>query len=211
MTELPMDPEPELTAAPPPQRQPRRGPRSQATREPMRDPSRDGVWYGRNGEILSRQEVGISDPFDVPMECRESGWEYQWNAVTVNGSPDVVFNQNSLMYQNGWRPVPADRPGFAGRYAPHGATGAIIYQGLRLDERPKAMCDEARADDYRRATGQMRDRDEALMGHKANLRGAVESTGVPLSPGHKKRGARHAVSMSIDPALDAPVPQYEYE
>ena len=73
-------------------------------------------------------------------------------------------------------------------------------------ERPKQMCDDARDEDERNARQQMRDRDQALMGGKANLRGAAGAAGVPTT-GY--RGAGADVRMTIDPALDVPSPSYQ--
>lgn len=214
MTELPIDPAPdippapELQPGPAPQRGTRRGPRSASTREPAREASRDGVFYGRDGEILTRKRTSAGDIFAIPQELMDPDWEYQWNAVTVNGNAEVLLDQNLMMAENGWRPVPADRPGFAGRFTPVGAKGSIIRGGQRLEERPKAMCDAARREEYQKAAGQMRDQNEALTGHKANLRSAIKDG---LSMDRKYRGAGGDVRISIDRAADVPRPQYQYD
>lgn len=207
MSDFEADIAPDLEAGPTPQRSPRRGPRSHVTREPLRDAPRDGVFRGRDGEILTRKRTTTGDIFKLPPEMEnDPEWEYQWNAVTVHGNNEILLDQNLMMSENGWRPVPADRPGIAGRFAPVGAKGSIIRGGQRLDERPRAMCDAARADDYRRATGQMRDRDEALMGHKANVRGAMANG---MSMDRRYRGTGGRVAMSIDHGADIPRPQHE--
>jgi len=210
MTELPLDPpeqhEPQFQAGPVPHRTVRRGPRS-GGREPTREALRDGVVVGRDGEILTRKRTTTGDIFDVPRELIEFGWEYQWNAVTVVGNSEVLIDQNLMMSENGWRPVPADRPGFIGRFTAVGQKGSIIRGGQRLDERPAALCDQARAEEYAKATGQIRERDAALTGGKANLRNTLANNDIPINHGGYK-GRKTNIHLDIDP--DAPRPSYEY-
>jgi hypothetical protein len=86
----------------------------------------------------------------------------------VNGSKESVSDQGVVFWKNGWRPVPADR--HPGRYTPVGTKGNVLRGGMILMERPEALCDEARADMVSKAREQMSDRDESLMGGKANVR-----------------------------------------
>ena len=99
MTELPIDADQpaDIHVAPPPQRAIRRGPRSASTREAMREPSRDGVVYGRDGQVLSRSRSTVGDIFEIPPELKEPGWDYQWNAVTVHGNGEILLDQNHMM------------------------------------------------------------------------------------------------------------------
>ena len=90
MTELPIDPEPiapapEVAAGPAPQRNPRGRPRGSGTREPMRDAPREGVYYGRDGEVLTRRRKETGDIFAIPSDLIDPDYEYQWNAVSVSG------------------------------------------------------------------------------------------------------------------------------
>ncbi len=186
------------------ERRARGRPRGQ-TREVTHDAGREGEFIGRNGEVLTRTQKGGIDPFHIPPEIIPTGWDYQWNAVTIYNNSDVLVGQNMKMYANGFRPVPADR--HPGMYMPYGATGAIIREGQRLEERPTAMGDQARAEDIASAKRQMRDRDESLMGAKANLRGAMQN-GFEMNPG-RYRGTGGHLRMSIDPGVDAPVPNYD--
>jgi hypothetical protein len=212
MTELPLegDQQPEFQAGRSPLRAARRGPRG-GTREPTRDPPRNGEWRGRDGEVLTRGRTDVSDPFGIPDYLKEPDWDYQWNTVAVVGNNEVALPIDNMMWDNGWRPVNADRQGFAKRFGTPKSGNAIIVGGLRLDERPKSMSDAAKDDEYRRARGQVIERNAALTGGKAALRQALEQNDIPMAGGYPKHGARDALRMSIDPGLDAPKPQYEYE
>ena len=181
-------------------------PRQTLPREPARSsPRSDAEVIGRNGEVLSRTRSDSGDPFDVPKDLIESGWEMQWIAHSVYGNSEVVMDQNLTMVQNGWRPVNSDRPGFSGRFTPAGAKGHIIRGAQGLYERPKVLNDQARSEDKKKAIQQMRDRDEALMGGKANARNMPQG----FEMGGKYRGTGGDLRMKIDPAVDAPAPQYE--
>ena len=165
---------------------------------------RDGVVYGRNGEVLTRSRVAGVDPFAIPPEIIPPGWVYQWNVVTVTGNADLVMDQGMQMHENGWRAVPGDR--HPGRFVPLGHTGAIIRGGMRLEERPKALNDQAAKEEYALAKQQMLDRDQSLMGGKANLRGSVSSE---ITDRTRYRGAGADLRMSIDPGLDVPTPTHK--
>ena len=117
----------------------------QQTREPVREAPGDKVFYGRNGEQLTRVRSNGSDPYDVPQHLIPKGWTYQWNTVTVYNDTNITRRMTNQMYNNGWRPVPAER--HDGIFMPIGAKGEILLDGLRLEERPKHMSDEARAED----------------------------------------------------------------
>ena len=64
---------------------------------------------GRDGIVLSRKRTGNIDPYAIPPHIRPEGWDYQWNLYTVMNEPAV--DAQILMAENGWRPVPAERPG----------------------------------------------------------------------------------------------------
>src|SRR5690349_497811 len=133
MTELPLEEnQPDFQAGPAPHRAARRGTRS-PTREPTREPPRNGEWIGRSGEVLTRSRTSIADPYMVPDNLKDPDWDYQWNSVAVTGNTEVVMPIDNMMQDNGWRPVPADRPGFAKRFGTPKSGNAIIVGGLRLD------------------------------------------------------------------------------
>ena len=150
---------------------------------------------GRDGEWLSRKRPANQDEFFIPPHMIPAGFEYQWNVVTVHGME--MISEQIAMAENGWRPVPADRPDFAGRFMPVGATGAIVRGGQRLEERPKALCDQARAEDQRNARQQMSDRNESL-----KLSGVTKGTGFEMNA-NRYRGTGGNITMNIDRGLMA--------
>lgn len=157
---------------------------------------------GRNGEILSRKRRSGIDIFDIPKELIPEGWEYQWCAVSVVGNKEILLDQNLLMAENGWRPVPSDR--YPGRFMPEGHKGNIIRGDQMLMERPSILCQEARAEDERNARQLVSDRNESLKIQKA--KGDMPD-GFEMS--RKYRGTGGDVRMTIDPGLDIPPPQHQ--
>lgn len=179
--------------------------RQTATREPARSSGR-AVVKGHNNEVLTRKRPGggNADPFLIPPEIVPVGWTYQWNAVSVLGNGDVVLSQNLQMRENGWRPVPANR--HPGMFLQKEATGAIIRDGLQLEERPLALTEEARAEDIANARRLISDRNESL-----KLTGVKDQMGPGFEMGRRYRGTGGSadVRLNIDPSLDIPVPQHE--
>jgi hypothetical protein len=173
-------------------------------RESVRERGGGLVVQGRDGEILTRSRKEGIDPFDVPLKFIPRGWEYQWNAVSSYGNKEIFQSVNNEMLQNGWRPVPAQR--HDGHYMPRGHAGDIVVRGQMLMERPKALCDEARDEHENRARQQMRDRDDALLGGRTNVRQAMRGG---FEMGGQYRGTGGSLKMSIDPALDIPKPSYD--
>lgn len=171
------------------------------TREATRSTTGRRVIEGRNGETLTRKRVGGIDPFHIEPSIIPDGWEYQWNAISVVGNTEILADQNMQMAENGWRPVPSSR--HPGRYMPAGHSGAILRGGLRLDERPKALSDEARAEDLANARQLITDRNDALQ--LTSFRGKLPD-GFEMGGG--RRGTGGNVRMSIDPALDIPRPSH---
>lgn len=179
-------------------RQPERQPTRDASRQPDREVSaRAGavVVQGRNGEMLTRRRTQVGDPFEVPQNEIPAGWSYQWNPVTVTGKEMVA--EQVLMQQNGWRPVPANR--HPGRWFPPDYQGAIVVQGLRLEERPMALTQEALREDNMRARNQVRDQTDSLRLTQKAMPGAH------VAEQRQVAGMR----MSIDPALDIPLPAHQ--
>lgn len=201
---LSIDGDDDARAAAPPQRQATRQSVRSATREPARAPTRNGV-EGRDGEILSRKRASGADIFDIPLALIPVGWEYQWVAISVHGDTELVEDQNLLMAENGWRPVPHSR--HASRFkegkGADGKGGCIIRGKQMLMERPKSMCDEARAEEVMIAKRLISDRNDALM-----LNGVKKSMPSGFDMNRKYRGTGGNVKMSIDPALDIEAPGY---
>lgn len=150
---------------------------------------------GHNGEVLSRTRTHVGDIFEIPANMIPPGWAYQWNAVSVAGNSDILLDQNHMMYQNGWRPVPAER--YAGSLVPKGSTGNIIRGQQLLMERPKVLSDEATAEDVRNARQLISDRNEALKlgGLKKNLGDGFEMDG-------KYKGTGGGARIQIDKSMD---------
>ena len=180
---------------------PRLATRPVQPREVVREPERRGalVVTGRDGEVLTRRRTAVGDIFHVPGEEIPEGWDYQWNTYTVlnQQATDVQV----LMHANGWRPVPADR--HPSRWTSPGTTGAIIVNGMRLEERPTALGDQAREEDKQKARTQMRDQTDSLR--------LTEKLPKGFETGRKYRGAGGDVRLSIDKGLDIPRPQHEIE
>ena len=163
-----------------------------------------GEYLGRNGEVLTRTETSGIDAFDIRAELREPGWDLQWLTETIINDPDTPIKHKQEMYKNGWREVHAQGR-WNGVFAPPSYTGHIRVGSSGLYERPMKMTLEAQAEDLARAQRQMRDRDSALMGGRANVRGAMRD-GIEM--GGKYRGTGADLRMSISPELDAPKPSY---
>ena len=179
-----------------------RQPARQTTSREPRSPSRGGaVVRGRDGEVLTRKRTGVADIFHIPPELIEPGYELQWIAVSVLGNTEVVMDQNLQMLENGWRPVDSSR--FPGRFMPAGHKGQIIRGGQGLFERPKVLCDEARAEDVRLAKQLISDRNDSL-----KLSGVRNSMPDGFAMNGKYRGTGGDVRMSIDPALDIQPPSH---
>jgi hypothetical protein len=175
---------------------------AQRTRAPVREPSRGGV-VGRDGEILSRKRTAGIDPFDIPPEIVPQGWCYQWNVVSVVGNADVVMDQGMSMYENGWRPVPAER--HPGRFVPSGTKGQILRGGQRLEERPLVLTEEAREEEIRTAKRLISDRNDSL-----KLSGVKNSMPDGFEMAQRKyRGTGGDIRMSIDRGLDIPQPEHK--
>lgn len=199
----PTVPQQEVRAEAPVRRNaPRPAPR-EATRDIAREPSRRGavIAVGHNGEQLTRRRKSVGDKFAIPAHYIPHGWDYQWNAVTVlNQGVHEIVRGDLGMHENGWRPVPASR--HPGHWTPHDHEGAIIVDGLRLEERPMSLTLEAKAEDTARAKAQVRDRTDALR---------LTQRDLPGSKVARERGNAGQMRMSIDPGLDIPAPQHELD
>ena len=182
---------------------PRPAPAREASRDIARENARPGaeVAVGRDGERLTRRRIATGDKLHVPPNEIPRGWDYQWNAVTVLNQNVREVQGDLEMYENGWRPVPASR--HPGRWTPYGFEGAIIIDGLRLEERPKSLSEEARAEDTARAKAQVRDRTDALKMTQAQLPGARVA---------QERNRAGGVNIDFnDRGADIPRPQHELD
>lgn len=187
-------------------------PNRRAARQPSRDSVRDTmtvtprkgavVVEGRDGEILTRRRTQVGDRYDVPSNEIPDGWSYQWNPVTVTGK-EVIEIQNE-MHANGWRPVPASR--HPGRWTRPGDTGHIVVEGLRLEERPEALTQEALIEEEKKARRQVRDQSDILKLSKKMPEGfSMEKNqrAGRLSPGG-------SINISVDRSMDIAPSDYQY-
>ena len=175
-------------------------PEAAAARTPTRASSRTKTngrieVEGRNGEVLSRTRTYVGDIFEIPEHLKQPGWSLQWNAVSIAGNSEIILDQNHMMHQNGWRPVPAER--YAGTLVPKGATGPIIRGQQMLMERPESLTKEAQFEDLRAARQLISDRNESLKLTKVKdqLPEGMEMAG-------KYRGTGGGMRMEIDKSLD---------
>lgn len=172
---------------------PRPVPREQ-TRELAREPSRQNATVvGRNGEELVRMRPEAGGDLYEKVKA-PPGWSYQWNAIAALGKE--MDEQQLQMHANGWRPVPASR--HPGIYTAPGHDGQIVVKGLRLEERPETLTQEALWEDGNRAKAQMRDQTDALRLTQAKLPGAEVG----------RRGNK--ISLKIDPTLTADIPRPQH-
>lgn len=187
---------PDVAKAGPPLRRnnPRPVPREQ-TREMAREPSRaNATVIGRNGEELVRMRPEAGGDLYEKVKCNDPDYTYQWNAISALGKE--MDDQQLQMHANGWRPVPASR--HPGIYTAPGYDGQIVVKGLRLEERPKRLTDEAVYEDRMRAQQQTRDQTDALRLTQAKLPGA-------------QVGARgNHVAVKIDKSFTADIPRPQH-
>ncbi len=191
----------EAHAGPPVRRNNPRPPPRQQIREPAREPTRAAstVVVGRDGQELKRMRPdGGGDIFERVKA--PPGWSYQWNSVTAmnKGIEEIHKGMSIDMYENGWRPVPASR--HPGVWTSPGYEGAIILKGMRLEERPMALTNEAKREDEARAKSQLRDQTDSLRLTQSQLPGA--------NAGRAK--AASGMKMTIDKSFELP-PEENYD
>lgn len=110
------------------------------------------VAHDREGNEITRRSGNAADPFSIPSDLHEKGWDYQWIRISTHGQEDV---ENQVqMQENGWRPISADRSSWEGRFMPKGYKGHIHNKGLMLVERPMILTEEAKAEDKRKVREQ---------------------------------------------------------
>lgn len=120
-------------------------------REEARAQPRANAFVGRNGEVLTRSRDisgSYQSQFDVPERLREPGWALQWVRTSTLNAMDA--SNVTRMHEAGWRPVPANRPGYDEYFRTQGAND-ILRDGLTLMERPEGMNQQALEDDYKAA------------------------------------------------------------
>ena len=172
--------------------------------EPVHEPVRSGkvTVKGRDGEELFRTRTSNADPFELPLNLKEKGWSYQWIPLSVAGDTEVVADQNLAMYGNGWRPVNSGP--LVKYFMPAGYSGVVVRGRQGLYERPESLSIEARNEEIAKARRQMSDRDQSLMGGKANIRNLPSG----FEMGGKYRGTGGDIKITVDRSLDIPAPSH---
>jgi hypothetical protein len=187
-------------AAPPIRRNNPRPPPRQQVRETAREPARPNASIiGRNGEELRRMRPDAGGDIFERVKA-PPGWKFQWNAITAINKELAEIQQGMAidMHENGWRPVPASR--FPGVYTPPGFEGAIVVKGMRLEERPASLSQEASREDEARAKAQLRDQTDSLRLTQQQLPGANAGRARDVS----------GMKMSIDRSFEVP-PDESYD
>lgn len=100
------------------------------------------------GNALTRRSryEAATGTYEVPIEMREPGWDYQWENLRVAGQP-VEASTTVTTYEAGWRPVQAK--GHWMRMCPPGWDKPNVERdGMMLMKRPMSLTNEARNEDY---------------------------------------------------------------
>ena len=174
-------------------------------RTPVRKTTRESVRPGavvatdRDGNPIYRKRDQTSDPFHVPPELIDPGYEMQWIRISTHGMEDT--NNQVNHFENGWRLVQADRPGWAGKFMPSGYRGHIFKDGLALAERPKVLSDEARQEALQKVRDQSRaQREQFGMALPPGFSGQTDSARAHTFA--RNSGQRESVPDGLRPTLD---------
>lgn len=168
-----------------------------------------GVAVGRNGEQIRRIRTSGNDPYRVPdaiaAKYYEEGYALQWNVVSVLGkdgrdAPDML--NKAKMFNAGWRPVPAEK--HPGVWLPAETAGEIVINGLRLEECPLALVEEARMEEKREADDQVNG-SRKQFGFAPTARG-FEGAATSNNPAVRQNSFARSQMVHVD---DAPKPKYE--
>src|SRR6185312_12363057 len=89
-----------------------------------------------SGEHLTRERRGVGSDFDVPMQGRREGWDYQWWTTHVVGQ-EVDPSYSVEIQRGSWFPVPASH--FPQMCPPGWSRPTIDRQGQRLFMRPMRL------------------------------------------------------------------------
>lgn len=109
-----------------------------------------------DGSRVTRQARGMSDAtFDIPMQGRREGWDYEWKTVRVNG--EEVDPSSIVEYQQGgWNLVP--RTHFPSLVPPGWKKPYIERWGMQLFMRPMHLSKEASEELRQHAFNTLNDR-----------------------------------------------------
>lgn len=121
----------------------------------------------RAAELHEHLGAGMDDDgvneFYIDPRIIPDGWSYEYKRHTVLGAQDPSYQVSLSM--KGWEPVPASRHP---ELMPDNYKGVTIdRKGMVLMERPAVITEEAKARELRKATGQVRQKEQQLSGAPA--------------------------------------------
>ena len=148
------------------------------------------VAIGRDGKPIWRHATADShDPFAIDESVMPDGWVWQWKRYSVYNQVDHSY-QSQLQRIGKWTPVLAENTP-DGMFLPPGSIGPVISEGLILMERPRALHEEAEAEEKMKA-------DSALNKAKVERGLAAASPGIDVNT----PAARNATYVKTSRALD---------
>jgi len=107
-----------------------------------------GEVLGLDGEVLSRsRSTGFRNEFEVPTHLIPQGFVAQWVRTSCHGKPDE--SNVTDHHENGWRPLATKA--VLEHYCIGTGRSSVERDGLLLCCRPKALNDEALAEERRNA------------------------------------------------------------
>mgnify|MGYP006269590337 CR=1 FL=1 len=132
-----------------------------ALRPPMRDEDPRARAARREAEILGNGDdafVEDTDEFYIPESMKPDGWSYEWKRKLVYGAEDPAYQV--ALARTGWTPVPTGRHP---EMMPVGWKGETIERkGMMLMERPLSITERVEAQNRRRASNQVRAKEQQL-------------------------------------------------
>lgn len=153
------------------------------TREPMREAMHDEDFVYRPDDE--------NDRLKIAKELIPDGQDYLWVTGSIYGQPQP--QRLARFQRQGWCPVHASR--HDGMFMPKGWDGYIEVDGLILHERSKKISDMAKAHELRKARGQIRAKEQQLIG------GSMD--GVTLDSQHQSALRSNKINKSYE-RIDIP-------
>jgi hypothetical protein len=103
-----------------------------------------------------------TDEFYIPPDIIPDGWTYEWKRYSTYNQIDSSHIRE--LERKGWSFVPSNRPKHASLMAIGDSGNIILRKGLVLMERPTEIVEEARMVERRRASDQVRSKEQQLAG-----------------------------------------------
>ena len=176
-------------------------PERTAVRTTSRKSVRPGavVAHDRDGNPIYRKRDALADPFAIPEDLQDPAWDRAWIRVSTYGQEDT--SNQIARFENGWRFINADRPGFEARFMPPGYKGHIFKDGLALVERPMVLSEEARREENQIVKAQSRAQRQQF--GMALPEGFSSQTEAARANTFARSGQREAVPETLKPNLRA--------